>query len=209
MSSSPPAAPVAPSQEATRRHLSSRQVATLQRLADAALEELRDAAYDGLTVRSVARRAEVAPATAYTYFTSKEHLVTEVFWRRLVALPETSFAAADGPGARATATLADLASLVVDEPQLAAACSVAMLAADADVKLLRDRIGAEIRRRLLAALGPDVDRTVLRTLELIVSGSLVQAGMGHLRYVELPALLGEVVQLVVGDPDQTNRKRTR
>ena len=31
----------------------------------------------------MARRAGVAPATAYTYFASKEHLVTEVFWQRV------------------------------------------------------------------------------------------------------------------------------
>ena len=31
------------------------------------------------------RRAGVAPATAYTYFSSKSHLVAEVFWRRLSA----------------------------------------------------------------------------------------------------------------------------
>ena len=51
----------------------------------AALVELRVSGYDGLTVRNVARRAEVAPATAYSYFGSKDHLVAEVFWRRFQA----------------------------------------------------------------------------------------------------------------------------
>src|SRR5690606_25562569 len=80
---------VTPASESTRRRLSPRQAATVQKLVVAAVEELREVGYDALTVRNVARRAGVAPATAYNYFTSREHLVTEVFWRRLDALPET------------------------------------------------------------------------------------------------------------------------
>ena len=49
---------------------------------DAAADEARERGYEGMTVRSVARRAGVAPATAYTYFASKDHLLAEVLWRR-------------------------------------------------------------------------------------------------------------------------------
>ena len=38
-------------------------------------------------MRSAAERAGVAPATAYTYFASKDHLLAEVLWRRMEALP--------------------------------------------------------------------------------------------------------------------------
>jgi hypothetical protein len=38
---------------------------------------------------------------------------------------------------------------------------------------------------------------VLRALELTVSGALLQAGMGHLRYADLPKLLEEVTGLLV------------
>src|SRR4051812_12952951 len=69
--------------ESTRRRLTGRQADTVRRLTDAAVEEVRETGFDGLTVRNVARRAGVAPATAYTYFASKNHLITEVFWRRL------------------------------------------------------------------------------------------------------------------------------
>ena len=188
--------------EPTRRHLSSRQAATVQRLTAAAVEELRRHGYDGLTVRNVAKRAEVAPATAYTYFTSKEHLVTEVFWRRLQALAETELDAGASSTERTVATLADISLLVADEPELAAACSVAMLAADPDVKLLRDRIGAEMRRRLETALGPDGDPTVLAALELAITGALVHAGMGHLTYADLPGRLAAVTELVVPTSDK-------
>ncbi|MCA9208645.1 MAG: TetR family transcriptional regulator, partial [Planctomycetales bacterium] len=51
-------------------------------LVEAAVGELAASGYSALTVRNVAKRAGVAPATAYTYFASKEHLIAEVYWRR-------------------------------------------------------------------------------------------------------------------------------
>jgi len=187
--------------EPTRRHLtatlSPKQAATVDKVADAVVDELRAVGYDGLTVRNVAKRAGVAPATAYTYFGSREHLVTEVFWRRLDALPDTDMARRRSTAGRVSATLADLALLVADEPELTAACTAAMLATDPDVKLLRDRIGAAMQRRLVVALGDDARPGVLDTLTLALSGAMVQAGMGHLAYDKLPALLDEVVDVVL------------
>jgi AcrR family transcriptional regulator len=197
MSSSALSATVPPSTESTRRRLSGKQAATVQRLTEAAVEQLRQHGYDGLTVRNVARAAGVAPATAYTYFTSREHLVTEVFWRRLQALPESRVDRRRSAAARVGATMSDLALLVADEPELAAACTAAMLANDPDVKLLRDRIGLEWRRRLARALGDGADPAVLSTLEFVTSGALVQAGMGHMTYRELPGHLTRAVELVV------------
>lgn len=189
--------PVPSSTEPTRRQLSAKQAATVQRLTVAAVEQLREHGYEGLTVRNVARAAGVAPATAYTYFTSREHLVTEVFWRRLEALPETRLDRRRSAAQRVSSTMADLALLVADEPELAAACTVAMLAGDPDVRLLRDRIGLEWRRRLGVALGDDPDPDVLRTLEFAISGALVHAGTGHLAYTDLPDRLTRTVELVV------------
>jgi AcrR family transcriptional regulator len=185
------------SAEPTRRALSARQAATVQRLTDAAVSELRAGGFDGLTIRNVARAAGVAPATAYTYFASREHLVTEVFWRRLRAMPDTPPDRRRSAASRVSATMSDLALLVADEPELAAACTVAMLANDPDVRLLRDRIGAEWRRRLAAALGDGADPAVLATLEFVVSGAMLQAGMGHLTYRELPDHLTRAVGLLV------------
>lgn len=183
--------------EPTRRTLSVRQAQTVLGLTAAAVDEVRAVGYDGLTVRGVAKRAGVAAATAYTYFTSKEHLVTEVFWRHLEALPETPLDRRTSATAQVSATLSDIALLVADEPELAAACSSALLAPDPDVKLLRDRIGVEIRRRLRLALGDDTDSAVLRSIELTVTGALVQAGMGHLSYRDLPDRLTEAAALLL------------
>jgi AcrR family transcriptional regulator len=192
-----PVGVVPPSTEATRRRLSERQAQTVQRLVEAAVDELREQGYDGLTVRNVARRAGVAPATAYNYFTSREHLVTEVFWRRLQGLPESRLDRRRSAATQVTETMTDLALLVADEPELASACTVAMLATDPDVKLLRDRIGLEWRRRLSRSLGDQADPAVLTALEFAVSGALLQAGMGHMSYDELPERLARTVELVV------------
>lgn len=183
--------------EGPRRHLSARQAATVRRLTDAAVAEVRRVGLDGLTVRNVARAAGVAPATAYTYFASREHLVTEVFWMRLASLPDTPLGRRRSVRARVAATMADLALLVADEPELAAACTVSMMSPDPDVAVLRDRIGREMRRRLQVALGDGADPEVLGTLELAVSGALVHAGVGNLTYAALPARLATVVEQVV------------
>lgn len=184
--------------EPTRRRLTERQADTVRRLTDAAVAEVRETGYDGLTVRNVARRAGVAPATAYTYFASKNHLITEVFWRRLSALPP---AEADGPlPDRVVAVLREIALLVSDEPELAAACTTAMLGTDPDVRELRERIGIAIRERLQAAMREHADPTILGALELAYTGALVYAGMGYTSYARMADRLAELAGLILPDP---------
>jgi AcrR family transcriptional regulator len=176
------------STEPTRRRLTDRQADTVQRLVDAVVSEVRRHGYEATTVRGVARRAGVAPATAYTYFASKDHLFAEVWWRRLRALPH-----ATDP----TTVIRDICLLVADEPELSAACTTAMLAGDPDVAHLRERVGLEIRVRLSDALGPKANPVALRALEYALSGALLQAGMGHLDYADLATDLGDVTALVL------------
>ncbi len=61
--------------ESTRRRLTQQQAETVDRLTAAAITVLRDKGFADLTVRMVAAEAGVAAATAYTYFSSKSHLV--------------------------------------------------------------------------------------------------------------------------------------
>ncbi|MCB1040954.1 MAG: hypothetical protein KDA94_15695, partial [Acidimicrobiales bacterium] len=140
----------------------------------------------------------VAPATAYTYFASKEHLVSEVYLRRFTAQPEPAPDPNRSPADRATDALLAFALTVSDETELAAAVTVAMLADDAEVRDLRVRIGLEVHRRLVDALGDDADAAAIRTLELATSGALLQVGTGHLAYDDVPALLRETAELVLG-----------
>jgi AcrR family transcriptional regulator len=183
--------------EPARRGLDGRQAVRVGALVDATVAELRAHGYDGLTVRNAARRAGVAPATAYTYFGSKDHLVAEVFWRRLDALPLTAIDGRRTPLARVTAVLRDLALAIAAEPALAAASTTAVLANDPDVHRLRNRIGAVFNSRIAAALGDDADPAVLRALNLALAGALLQAGMGYFSYAELADRMDEVATVLL------------
>ena len=189
-------------QQAPRKHLSDRQAKTVDRLVEAAAEEVVEVGYSALTVRNVAKRAGVAPATAYTYFASKEHLVSEVYLRRFAAQPDAGPDPDRPPAERATDALLAFALAVSEETELAAAVTVAMLADDPEVRDLRIRIGLEVHRRLVDALGADADPAAIRTLELATSGALLQVGTGHLAYDDVPRLLAETAALVLGGADR-------
>ncbi|QLY34084.1 TetR/AcrR family transcriptional regulator [Nocardia huaxiensis] len=187
------------SMEATRRRLTEKQADTVDRLTRAAMQVLSREGFAGLTVRMVAAAAGVGTATAYTYFSSKEHLVAEVFWRRLATTPPPEGTESDR-NARALAVLRQIALLVADEPQLAGAVTSALLGTDPDVAHLRLRIGTEIRKRLASALGEEPDSTVVGSLEMLYAGALVQAGMGYASYSEIADRLEESALLVLNSP---------
>ena len=183
--------------EVARRDLGGRQADRVDALVRATVKELRARGYEGLTVRNAARRAGVSAATAYTWFGSKDHLVAEVFWRRLAELPPPDVDPRHAPVDRVASALRDLALLVADEPELAAASTTAILARDPDVQRLRDRIGAAFNERLHTALGDEAEPAALRTLNLALSGALLQAGMGYFSYAELADRMREVAELVL------------
>ena len=88
-----------------------------------------------------------------------------------------------------------------DEPaaHVAAAVTTAMLGSDPEVKRVRDRIGAVTRDRLVDALGPDGDEGTVMVLALTFSGAMLQAGMGHLAYADLPAVVADATRRVLGE----------
>ena len=204
-----------PVQELPRRRLSTKRSLTVDRLTDAAVDELHATGYSGLTVRAVAARCGVAPATAYNYFSSKEHLIAEVFWRRISAQDEAApeegtagldtAAGLDTSAGRATEVLANFALVVSNETELAAACTVALLADNPEVHELRLKIGRLLHTRLVDALvGPDdgaaAPPAAVRTLEFVVSGALIEVGTGHLPYDQLRNQLAEATAVILGDP---------
>lgn len=182
--------------ESTRRRLTAKQADTVDRLGKAALELLAREGFAALTVRRVAAQAGVGAATAYTYFSSKEHLVAEVFWRRLADSPLAAHESSD-PATRVLEVLEHIASLVAGEPEFAGAVTNALLGKDPDVDALRGRIGADIRGRLVAALGPAVDADVIEALELLYTGTLVWAGMGYDAYPEIALRLVKSARLIL------------
>ena len=182
---------------ATRRP---RQEETVRKLVRAALETLRESSHADLTVRAVAARAQVAPATAYTYFSSKNHLVAEVYLDLVRQVPFCTDVN-DTRISRVQQALRSLALVVADEPEVAAACTTALLSNDAAVRPVREQIGAEIHERIKSALGPDADARTVSALEMTYFGALVHAGSGVLTYRQIADRLGYVVGLILNPAD--------
>lgn len=182
--------------EATRRRLSAKQADTVDKLTKAAVEVLTREGFAGMTIRMVAAAAGVGTATAYTYFSSKEHLVAEIFWRRLVAAPSPVSEDPD-PTVRVVAELRAIAMLVADDQEVSGAVTSALLGRDPDVAHLRARIGLEIRTRIERALGQDPDPDVVVSLELVYAGALVRAGMGYASYADIADLIEKSALLIL------------
>lgn len=168
---------------------------TIRKVLDAGLEELRGSSYANLTMRSVATRAGVSPASAYTYFPSKSALVAAVYLRFLRELPLRTDVN-DTTRTRVSATLRDMAVVVADEPELTAACGAALMADDTAVTPIREQIGHEVAARIGAALGPGWPRAVKTTLQLAFSGALMTARF--VSFDEIEGQLDEAVELILG-----------
>lgn len=176
-----------------------RQEETFRKVLTAGMEMLRESSYANLTVRAVAARAKVAPATAYTYFSSKNHLIAEIYLDLMRQVPYYTDVNEPMP-VRVEKALRNLALVVADEPEVAAACATALLTGgDPTVRRVRDRIGLEIHRRIKSAAGPDTDPRVVSALEMTFFGALVNAGSGAFTYRQITDRLSYVVGLILGD----------
>ncbi|OBH15119.1 TetR/AcrR family transcriptional regulator [Mycolicibacter terrae] len=175
-----------------------RQEETFRKVLTAGVEMLREKSYADLTVRAVAARAKVAPATAYTYFSSKNHLIAEVYLDLVRQVPYFTDVNEPMPS-RVNQALRHLALVVADEPEVAAACTAALLSGSGDpaVRTVRDRIGAEIHRRITSAIGPGADPRTVSALEMTFFGALVNAGSGAVTYHQITDRLAYVVSLIL------------
>ncbi|PEG52951.1 TetR family transcriptional regulator [Mycolicibacterium diernhoferi] len=177
-----------------------RQEETFRKVVAAGMEMLRESSYADLTVRAVAARAKVAPATAYTYFSSKNHLIAEVYLDLVKQVPYFTDVN-DSMTTRVDKAVRALALVVADEPEVAAACTTALMSGSSDpaVRKVRDRIGAEIHKRIRSAVGPDADPRIVSALEMTFFGALVNAGSGAFTYHQIADRLTYVVGLILGE----------
>lgn len=179
-----------------RLGLNPRQAETVEKLLLAGEAELEEVGPEALTIRTVAQRAGVSPATAYTYLASKNHLFAELFWRRIVTDvgPEpVGETAVD----RIRMVTRHLSAMLGRSPHLATAANMALLGTDPEVERLRLVIGAEFVSRFRDAIGEPADPRVVETLTLAFSGALLQAGMGLMTYDELSQRLDDVVAVIM------------
>ena len=177
-----------------------RQEETFRKVLAAGVEMLRESSYADLTVRAVAARAKVAPATAYTYFSSKNHLIAEVYLDLVSQVPYFTDVN-DSMTTRVDKAVRALTLVVADEPEVAAACTTALLGGGSDpaVRTVRDRIGAEIHKRIRSAVGPDAEARIVSALEMTFFGALVNAGSGAFTYHQIADRLTYSVGLILGE----------
>ncbi|MFF1613009.1 TetR/AcrR family transcriptional regulator [Amycolatopsis sp. NPDC058278] len=190
--------------EPVRRIVDGRRADTVQRLIAASLEEVRAVPYGDVTVRSVAKRADVSPATAYTYFSSKEHLVCAILWQQVQDLPVPPDRPRRSPSASLAEAVRGITELFTKEPALSRACTTALLTDDPEVRRLRDQIGSELLRRVGDAVGP-MSAAARETLSMAFVGALVLAGTGYMTFEDLPRRLGKMTELLLAD----TRPRTK
>ena len=172
-----------------------RQLDRVNKVLDAAAELLRESSYSELTMRDVAARAGVSPATAYNYFSSKNALIAEVYLRFVRSVP-LFVDVNQSVQTRITQQLHELAVVVADEPELAAAATTALMDDAEEVRHQREKIGWEVRRRITAALGPGDQSVVLTALELFFYGALVRAATSSLTYHQIADQLNDVIALL-------------
>ena len=157
---------------------------TEARLLAAALDELNEVGAEALTIRNVATRAGVSPATAYNHLASKQHLFAELYLRHLQEHRKETFRART-PLTRVQELLREQADHLGQTPALAAAATWALLSTEADVERLRIKVGVEMLDGFQAALGEADDDNIREALVLAYTGALLQAGMGLMTYAEL------------------------
>lgn len=182
----------------SRRRLNARQAETVERLLVAGQDVLDEVGTEDLTIRLVAQRAGVSPATAYTYVASKNHLFAELYLRHIAAHPAPEASGTDTE--RLQQVTRHFVTTLLSHPHLAAAANIALLSSDPEVERLRLKIGAEFVDRFATAWGGDLPPALLDALLFAFTGALLQAGMGLMDADELSDRFDAVIALLVREP---------
>ncbi|WP_232835450.1 TetR/AcrR family transcriptional regulator [Actinocorallia populi] len=188
------------------RTLSKEQQARRARLVQAARDLASAGGYSAVTMHDVADRAGVARATVYRYFSSKDHLLTEVAadWAQLIA--DVTVPGAD-PAERLSVLLEALVDLAAADLPLTSAIVQAATSQDAGVDEARNELFRYVRDRFSGAIDPDgtlgsVAGVGLEDIEAVV-GQLVLSALISLTSLALPrdevrAMVRTASRLLVG-----------
>jgi TetR/AcrR family transcriptional regulator, cholesterol catabolism regulator len=159
------------------------------------LEELRCSPGGELSIRAVADRAQVSPANAYKYFSSKSALIAAIYLDLLQRAPLHTNVNVE-TAQRVIATMRDMALVAAERPELAVVCAAALVANEDAVKPYRAEIAEELAHRIAAALGPGWPPGVNTTLRLAFSGALIAARFQP--FGQVARELEEAVYVVLG-----------
>jgi AcrR family transcriptional regulator len=146
-------------------------------------------------------RAGVSNGELRAHFRSKDAIVAEVYLERLRAAPmeiDVEHTAQECISAQFEL----LMMLLAGEPGLAAACSSALVSDEPAVRSVQQRIHAELRTRVRAAMRSGAWPEVTETLEFGLIGSLVHASCGGVTSGQTADRLASVVAAVLPDGDR-------
>jgi AcrR family transcriptional regulator len=169
-----------------------------RRVLDATVDLLREVPYSRITMRSIAKRAGVSHGEICAYFRSKDAIVAEIYLERLRAAPLV-VDVEQSARARIAGQFSQLVMLLADEPGIAAACSSALICDEPSVRAIRQRIHAELQRRVRTVLRSGAWPEVAETLEFGLLGALVLASCGSGTFTENADDLASVVAVVLPD----------
>lgn len=173
-----------------------RRTHTCRRVFSAAAQLLDESCAD-LSVPTLAARARLAPAAVSAQFASLDAMFAELYLHRVSALPLVIEPGED-VAVRVGGQLRAITLVMADEPNLAAACSRALLCTDdAAVAAIRERIGAEVHRRVAAALGTGAWPEVMTTLETLFWGALLQVQSQSISYRDMANRLDTMLALIL------------
>jgi AcrR family transcriptional regulator len=183
-----------------RTYRGRRSETTVRNLMLAVVEDLTHLSYAEVSARTIAKRADVSPATFYTYFSSKDHLLAAVFRDRMLTAAAGITLTAKDPAQRLEDGLAALIGSVFADAGLTKAWTTAMLADDPDITKLRDDAATKLAELIVEALGATTSPVVLRTVMLSLSGALLAAGQGIVPFEQIPAMISEGATLMLARP---------
>jgi len=184
--------------------LSIRQAARRQRLLDAAFSLLETRDYEKISVREVAESAEVALATLYHYFPSKEHLFAEalVQWASTLGSDVTRRPlTGTTPAQKVEEALRRSARAFERRPQLARLLMRFETSDEPFAHEVLSRLDAtttDVYLELLDHLPRDEAVRVVRVLDGVFDSSLRAWSSGRATTADLHRSLSDAVRLVLG-----------
>lgn len=173
------------------------------RIVNAAIELLEVQEYEQIQIRDVADRADVALATVYRYFTSKEHVYAAALleWSKTYELrPSTSGRELSSDADRLRYLLVRAARAFERRPQLLRAEMVLESSADPNAQALFDQFAQRHTEVLTAALRdtpPDQVAAIVETTNSVLATKLRAWARGRCTIKDVKTSLDRTVDLVL------------
>lgn len=194
--------------ESELEELSPDQRERRQRIIDATVQLASTGGFDGVQMRAVADRADVALGTLYRYFPSKIHLLvatlrqqTEVLASRIERNRPTGETAAD----RVVVLLRRANRALQREPELTEAMLRGMMAADSSAAAETDAVNNIVTTLIIESIHDDggeptdEDRAVARVIEHVWQSSLLGWLSGRTSSREMYDDLETAIRLLLRD----------